>query len=741
MYAAFVTLLNMSASAGILIAAVLVLRFLLCRVPKKYICILWAFVALRLVCPFSFSSAVSAYNYIGRSSTPTSTQVEIIHYNGKTEKPSAEVSAFVPVESEKQDGPTVVYVTKAVYLPTIIGIWAAGAGAMALYAAVSYYEIRRQVSESIRMRGNLYLCDRIPSPFILGILSPKIYLPSDLTAQQQGSVIAHEQAHLARLDQLWKPIGYALLCIHWFNPLVWLAYALLCRDIEMACDERVIQDMQPEQKQEYATALLTCSMPKKWVSASPLAFGETDVKRRIRGILNYRKPSFWLVTAVVLVCVTVAAAFLTNPIRKGDYLLFKKEQHPNAIAPQTSDFEIRMGDMVNQATVYAELWQNGDLMERYRMALPANAKDIHLTMTPQKKEAAIESYTIQLAADPNKASFEKTFTLPEETYPSAVLDWNGPKEIALNRNRDILLSALIFDRGNGFFLFAFDNEDFSEAAERLQNQDCAIVIWAEFRGAEPANREYDRFWAALTEAGLIHEENGNALFFESVPAEMVKDTSQEELDEGNGYWYQSAVKQADGSAIYKMTREQYDRNLKDITNRLETVCRNIPLSSMSDHITEISHNDDFSMFTVILKNGPEIDFDEEELGDTIEILARRYGLLTTGQTNREITIRYLTPAEPSHLQYSLRIGQEGVYTVTVYQGSIVTNYGNTFGMAYSEGDYRTLSCLNGKGDLKNIQILAQDAEGEILWAASFPEGVEVPWEDNGWRLEQFNPFQ
>lgn len=186
MYAAFVKLINMSLASGILIAVVIALRFLLRKIPKKYICILWALVGLRLICPFSISSALSAYNYIGHSAESNG-QVEYIHYNGKSEKPKAEVTITIPAESEKNDGPTVIFTTKDFYIPTVFGIWAAGFAAMVSYAACSYYLIRKQVQISIpldRCNGlrNMYLCDEIPSPFILGVVKPKIYLPSALDA-------------------------------------------------------------------------------------------------------------------------------------------------------------------------------------------------------------------------------------------------------------------------------------------------------------------------------------------------------------------------------------------------------------------------------------------------------------------------------------------------------------------------------------------------------------------------------
>lgn len=192
-------------------------------------------------------------------------------------------------------------------------IWTAGCVILLLYAVCSYILLKRKTGAAFNNGENIYICDDIDTPFILGTLSPKIYIPSLLTEEERGYVIAHEKAHLKRLDCVWKPLGFILLAVYWFNPLSWVAYILLCRDIELACDERVIADKDIEYKKQYAMTLLNCSSPKKMVSACPLAFGEVSVKTRIKTVLNYKKPAFWLVLAAVAACVVVMVCFMTNP--------------------------------------------------------------------------------------------------------------------------------------------------------------------------------------------------------------------------------------------------------------------------------------------------------------------------------------------------------------------------------------------------------------------------------------------
>lgn len=311
MYGWFVSLLNRSFAGAVLIAAVLAARFLLRRAPRKYVCLLWALAAIRLVCPVSFHSALSAFNYIGWYHANDG-QLSYMQYTGHAEKPEMEIRIAQSIIGGS-DGPTMVMHTPSVYLPTLMGIWAAGMAVLVIYAFISCLRVHRGTREHIRLEHNIYLCDGIPTPFILGIFRPRIFLPAYLRVEEMNSVIAHERAHIRRLDHVWKPLGYLLLCIHWFNPAVWLAYGLLCRDIELACDEKVIASMTVQEKKEYASVLLRCSAPAKLISACPLAFGEVGVKRRIRSIVNYRRPAFWAVLLAAAVSLALAVSFLTNP--------------------------------------------------------------------------------------------------------------------------------------------------------------------------------------------------------------------------------------------------------------------------------------------------------------------------------------------------------------------------------------------------------------------------------------------
>ena len=311
MAAVFLKLLNLSISASWLVLAVLVLRLISKRSPKWMNVLLWGIVALRLVLPFSIESALSL---IPSAETVSPAAVQFDPAPTITSGVSVIDNAVNPSLSEH-----FAAVPTASVNPLYVGaylagwVWLIGLGAMLLYALVSYLRLRRRVSVSLPIRDHIYLCDAISSPFILGVVKPRIYLPSGLDEVQRQNVLAHEQAHLARYDHWWKPLGFALLAVYWFNPLLWLAYALLCRDIELACDERVIRTMDESAIKTYSTVLLACSMPRKAVITCPLAFGEVGIKERVRNALHYKKPAFWVVAASVAVCVVVAVCFLTDP--------------------------------------------------------------------------------------------------------------------------------------------------------------------------------------------------------------------------------------------------------------------------------------------------------------------------------------------------------------------------------------------------------------------------------------------
>ena len=306
----FITVLNMSITASYIVLAVILFRFLLRKAPKTLTVLMWAAVGIRLIIPFSFKSI---FSLIPSAKTvpeniiyaPTPYIDSGISYLNQTVNPIISGS-FAPNPSDSANPLQILLFIAAI-------VWVIGVTAMLIYTLVSYFKIDLKVREAVKLKDNIYLCDNIASPFIFGVIKPKIYLPSNISENDIEFVTAHEKAHIKRLDHLWKPLGFLLLTIYWFNPVLWVAYILLCKDIEFACDEAVIKLMGSDIKKSYSEALLNCSVPKHLITACPLAFGETGVKSRIKSVLNYKKPTLWIIAVCLILSIVLGVCFLTNP--------------------------------------------------------------------------------------------------------------------------------------------------------------------------------------------------------------------------------------------------------------------------------------------------------------------------------------------------------------------------------------------------------------------------------------------
>lgn len=306
----FLKIVNMSISASWIVLAVLLLRLLLKKAPKWINVILWGIVGLRLVMPFTLESVFSLI--------PSAETVNPEIMMDKTPQINTGVpiinNAINPVISESfTPAPMDSANPLQIWIPIFALVWVIGIVGMVLYTVISFLRVKRKIGTAVLLRDNIYQSENVVSPFVLGILRPKIYLPFNMNEQDMAQVIAHENAHISRKDHLWKPLGFLILTLHWFNPLMWLGYVLLCRDIELACDEKVVKTLNNEQKADYSQALLACSVNRRIIAACPLAFGEVGVKNRVKSVLNYKKPAFWLVLTAIVLSIIVAVCFLTNP--------------------------------------------------------------------------------------------------------------------------------------------------------------------------------------------------------------------------------------------------------------------------------------------------------------------------------------------------------------------------------------------------------------------------------------------
>lgn len=318
----FLNVFNRSLAAGWLILAVIVVRLLLKKAPRRLSCVLWAVVAVRLLCPFF---PASSFSLIPSGETISAEAVRFA--------PAPAIDSGIPALNEALNpmigewfAPAPGTSVNPLYIWTAVAgiVWLVGVAVMAGYALLGSLRMRSVVREAVPLESgaalpdNVWLCDAVRSPFILGIVRPKIYLPSGITREQMLCILAHEQAHVERLDHCLKPFGWLLLSVYWFHPLVWIAYMLFCRDLELACDEKVVGGMDLDGRKAYSHALLACSLQRKMIFSYPLAFGEIGVRERVKGILHYRKPAGWLAAVAVLACAAVAVCFLTDPKEKAD---------------------------------------------------------------------------------------------------------------------------------------------------------------------------------------------------------------------------------------------------------------------------------------------------------------------------------------------------------------------------------------------------------------------------------------
>ena len=324
----FLTILNMSISASWIVLAVLILRLLLKKAPKWITVLLWGIVAIRLICPFTIESALSLI--------PSKETINpgIMEEQGPVVQPDFPVidgeappvigdpiipTPDIPVVGEPVT-PTPDMTTPVNPVQTVITVssyvWLVGMAGMLAYTVISYFRVKARIGTAVRLREHIFQSESVGSPFVLGLIKPKIYLPFGMDGQDMEYVIAHENAHIRRKDHWWKPVGFLILTLHWFNPLLWLGYVLLCRDIELACDEKVVKELNFQQKADYSQALLNCSVNRRIIAACPLAFGEVGIKERVKSVLNYKKPAFWIIVVAIVASIVTAVCFLTDPLDK-----------------------------------------------------------------------------------------------------------------------------------------------------------------------------------------------------------------------------------------------------------------------------------------------------------------------------------------------------------------------------------------------------------------------------------------
>ncbi len=476
----FLDLLNASISASWLVLAVLLARFCLKRAPRWTVVLLWAIVALRLLWPGEITLE-SPLSLVPSAETIPHTILTENSFNLQT--------GIDPVDERVNDylGD---YYYEGVTVPTDRGkdmvgaisiLWVVGMVALSGYALISYLRIKRRVATAVRLWEGVYQSEFVTSPFVLGLIKPRIYLPNHMEEKILLHVLEHETAHIRRRDHWWKPMGYVLLILYWFNPVMWVAYFFLCRDIELACDERVARTLDDRGRMEYSEALLRSSVSRWGISACPLAFGEVGVKARIRSVLHYKRPAFWVIVAALVLCVVMAVCFLTNPLPQTDHVTLREVDGMGI--DWSANYQADLGREVKSGNLWAELWEEGECVRTAAVPFTEKADAIDLSFTVRRGEERNEGVDVEFGTNQYGGSLLTYFAFPRERE---VTGWSfsAHKEgerLSVTPGEDWVLAAMAFDTGKG--IRSVDCRKLASDPGYLSEYDCILLIRAVFSDA------------------------------------------------------------------------------------------------------------------------------------------------------------------------------------------------------------------------------------------------------------------
>ena len=723
----FLKIINMSISASWLIFAVLILRLVLKKAPKWVNVLLWGIVAIRLICPFSFESALSLI--------PSAETFPKKIISG----PSFDVqSGITPVDNRINDylgdryfeGVTVPANNGNNIMTILTIVWTIGILLLVAYTVISYWRLRRKVDTAVRYKDNIFQSENVKSPFVLGIIKPRIYLPFNMNGQDLEHVVAHEQAHIHRKDHWWKPFGFLLLTIHWFNPLVWLAYVLLCRDIELACDEKVIKELGNEQRADYTQALVACSVNRRMIAACPLAFGEVGVKDRVKSVMNYKKPAFWGVVLAVIVCVFVAVCFLTNPVTKNN--------GTDGTVTEWFDYLEPPDEMV---------WDG-----RLEINLP-EFPGVTFRWYPEKMEAVTEegivplfhgmpiwnTYFCDLTGDriPDLCS---TYTFGSGIIDSRIIiyDYANGASYELS-DRGYFDFTLRFNEADGYLYVDKTKYNTDELVEtgRLVFKNNSIQI----EGF--SNEAHQVFWAEILEIHdghyLVKPVEGswelNSADRIVVPISNAHPSPEPEIGNVIEIEYSGEILESYPAQIadvygIKLIREAETWDL------IPMVMVNGTLYLDTGHESTIEARcgvmDGEITSQVDGSKQPTVD-DQSNFGTgygyqygategTIELFMNGKWWIFATEEARQAILFPSTENEPS--KFYLTIGSEGVKSIKLSMPNSSGGFENADGSLLKKGERIWLENLDGYTDLRGLTITALGENGEIIWTASIPDEEE-----------------
>ena len=723
----FLKIVNMSISASWLVLVVLILRFVLKKAPKWVNILLWGIVAIRLICPFSFESALSLI--------PSAETFPEKVISG----PSFDVqTGITPVDNRINDylgdryfeGVTVPANNGNNIMTILTIVWTIGILLLVAYTVISYWRLRRKVDTAVRYKDNIFQSENVNSPFVLGIIKPRIYLPFNMNGQNLEHVVAHEQAHIHRKDHWWKPFGFLLLTIHWFNPLVWLAYVLLCRDIELACDERVIKELGNEQRADYTQALVACSVNRRMIAACPLAFGEVGVKDRVKSVMNYKKPAFWGVVLAVIVCVFVAVCFLTNPVTKNN--------GTDGTVTEWFDYLEPPDEMVWDGRLEINLPEFPDVTFRWTygemMAVTGNEITSLYTGMPIWND-----YFCDLTGD----------GLPELC---STISWGS----GMIDNR-----VTIYDYANGAS-YELSDRGYFDFTLRFNEADGYLYV---------DKKKYNT--DELVETGRLVFKN-NCIQIEGFSNEAHQVFQAEILEDHNGYYL---VKPVEGSwelnsadRIEVPIRNAHPSPEPEIGDVIEIEYSGEILETYPARIADvygikvIKQTETWDLIPMVMVNGtlyldtgheskiearcgvmdgeitsqvdgnkqPSVD-NQSNFGTgygyqygategTIELFMNgKWWIFATEEARQKIQFPSI---EDELSKFYLTIGSEGVKSIKLSMPNSSGGFENADGSLLKKGECIWLENLDGYTDLRGLTITALGENGEIIWTASIPDEEE-----------------
>ncbi len=480
----FETILQMSLTGSLVVVIVCLVRLLLKRAPRWISSLLWVIVLARLICPVTVTTGFSLIPQTvsngqllaGWAETYTG-DVRMVHSNnpeyqeaveaGREPVYAGEGGYYVVTQADGTGEPDTI---KNTVFPVLGVVWLAGTAGMLLYGIVSCVRLKRKLVGVVLLRENIYLSDYIASPFVMGLIFPKIYLPSNLEAKELGYIILHEQHHIRRLDHITRIVAYLALCLHWFNPLVWLAFVLSGRDLEMSCDEAVVGKMGEEIRADYSESLLRLTT-HRFLTGTPPGFGEGDTGSRIRNLSRWKKPAKWVIAAAGILAALVGISLLTNPPPEQDTLEFLGVQDNGW--SWNAEFAADFGKQVGSGTIYAEQWSDGECVRSAPVTFTRYIAQLSIQTQFDRENGSVN---IQMDTDQYGGSLLTGFQLPEgeEAVGWSFTSYEKGEKIAVTSGEERILAALAFDMGQG--VRVFDCEILTREPERLEQAEYMIVI-------------------------------------------------------------------------------------------------------------------------------------------------------------------------------------------------------------------------------------------------------------------------